>query len=108
MQKSKKIKDRKRISEDELLKTREESEKPKPPKIIKGITKENYDSYKMIRDLRALHESNKDYYEPKRINGAFNDNCVEYESNGDKDQILSIEEYLNMIRPCLSKIKDDH
>ena len=61
------IKDRKRISEDELLKTREESEKPKPPKTIKGITKENYDSYKMIRDLRALHESNKDFIMNQKI-----------------------------------------
>ena len=86
-----KIKDYKRMSEDELLKALEESEKPKTPKTIKEIRKENYDSDKIIRDLRALHESDEDYYEPKKINGAFNDNYVEYESNGDKDKRLSIE-----------------
>ena len=89
--KIRKIKDYKRMSEDELLKALEESEKPKPPKTIKEIRKENYDSDKIIRDLRALHESDEDYYEPKKINGAFNDNYVEYESNGDKDKRLSIE-----------------
>ena len=89
--KIRKIKDYKRMSEDELLKALEESEKPKPPKTIKEIRKENYDSDKIIRDLRALHESDEDYYEPKKINGAFNDNYVEYESNGDKDKKLSIE-----------------
>ena len=44
----------------------------------------------------------------KKTKGAFNDNCIEYESNGDKDKRLSIEEYFNMIRPYLSKIIDDH
>ena len=106
--KIRKIKDYKRMSEDELLKALEESEKPKPPKTIKEIRKENYDSDKIIRDLRALYESNEDYHEPKKINGAFNDNYVEYESNGDKDKILSVEEYLNMIRPYLSKKIGDH
>ena len=39
----------KRMSEDELLKALEESEKPKPPKTIKEIKKENYDSDEIIR-----------------------------------------------------------
>ena len=45
------------MSEDELLKAHEESEKPKPPKTINEIRKENYDSDKIIRDLIALYES---------------------------------------------------
>ena len=98
----------KRMPEEKLLKALEESEKPKPPEIIKEIRKENYDSDKIIRDLRALYQSNEDYYEPKKIKGAFNDNYVEYESNGIKDKRLSIEGYLNMIRPYLSNIMDDH
>ena len=56
----------KRMSEDELLKAFEESEQPKPPKTIKEIRKKNYDSDKIIRDSRALYESDEDYYEPKR------------------------------------------
>ena len=55
-----------------------------------------------------MYESKEDYYEPKNIKGFFNDKYVEYESNGDKDKILSIEDYLNMIRQYLSNIIDDH
>ena len=85
--KIRKIKGYKRMSEDKLLKALEKSEKPKPPKTIKEIGKENYDGDKIIRDLRALYESKEDYHEPARIRGAFNDNYVEYESNGDKDKL---------------------
>ena len=106
--KIRKIKGYKRISEDEFLKALEESEKPKPPKTIKEIRKENYDSNEIIRDLRALYESEEDYYEPQKTKGAFNDNYIEYESNGNKDKRLSIEEYLNMIRAYLSNVIDDH
>ena len=55
-----------------------------------------------------MHESQEEYYEPKRIKNAFNDNYVEYESNEDNDKSLSIEEYLKIIRPYLSNIIDDH
>ena len=55
-----------------------------------------------------MYESDENYYEPQKIKGAFNDNYVEYENNGDKDKRLSIEEYLNMIRPYLSNLIDDH
>ena len=74
------------MSEDELLKAFEESKKPKPLKTMKEIRKENYDSDKTIKDLIAWYESNEDYYESEKINGTFNDNYVEYESNGDKDK----------------------
>ena len=33
---------------------------------------------------------------------AFNSNYIEYESNSDKDKILTIKEYLDMIKPYLS------
>ena len=68
----------KRMSEDELLKVLEESEKPKPLKTIKEIRKAKYDSNEIIRDLSALYES-----------GAFNDNYIEYESNR-----IKIKDYL--------------
>ena len=55
--KIKKIEGYKRMSEDEFLKGLEESEKPKSPKSIKEIRKENYDSDKVRRDLRVLYES---------------------------------------------------
>ena len=39
---------------------------------------------------------------------AFDDIYVEYHSNGDKDKNVSIEEYINMIKPYLSDIINDH
>ena len=50
----------------------------------------------------------KTYYEPQKIKRAFDDNYIEYKSNGHKGKRLSIEEYLNMVRPYLSSIIDDH
>ena len=35
-------------------------------------------------------------------------NYIEYESKGDKDKIVLPEEYLNMIRPYLRDIINDH
>ena len=49
-----------------------------------------------------------DYYKPEKIYQAFDDSYVEYHSNGDTDKRLSIEEYLNMIKPYLSNMIDDH
>ena len=39
---------------------------------------------------------------------AFNSNCIEYESKENKDKILSIKKYLNIIRPFLSDTINDH
>lgn len=63
---------------------------------------------KIIRDIRTLIESHEEnYYESLRIGNAFSWNYIEYESNGDKNKILSTEEYLDKIRPYLSDIKID-
>ena len=62
----------------------------------------------MLRDIRTLFESDEeDYYEPVRLGNAFSSNYIEYESRGDKDKTLSIEEYLDKIRPYLSNIIND-
>ena len=46
----------------------------------------------------------EDYYEPIRISNAFCSNYIKYESNRYKDKTLSIEEYLDKIRPYLSNM----
>ena len=47
-----------------------------------------------LRDIRTLFDThNEDCYEPVRVNNAFDDNFVKYESNGDKEKTLSIEGY---------------
>ena len=43
-----------------------------------------------------------------KTKSAFNSNYIEYESRGDKDKNLSPKEYLDMIRPYLSDMIDDH
>ena len=39
----------------------------------------------------------EDYYRPIIVNSAFNNNYVIYESKGDKEKILTLNEYLDMI-----------
>ena len=56
----------------------------------------------------ALSEIDEDYYMQIRTKNAFNGNYVEYESKGDKDKNLSPEEYLDLIRPYLSNIINNH
>ena len=64
---------------------------------------------KVLRDIISLYESDKeDYYKPIRIGNAFSSNYIEYESNGDKDKTLFIDDYLDTIRQYLSDIINDH
>ena len=43
-----------------------------------------------------------------RIGNAFSSNFIEYKSHGDKDEALSIKDYLDEIKPYLSDIINDH
>ena len=56
--------------------------------------------------MRILFEQEKeeDYYEPERVNNFQNNNYIEYESNGDKNTKLSLDEYLNKIESYLRNI----
>ena len=54
-----------------------------------------------IRDTRTLFEQQEDYYEPERVNNIWNNNYIGYESNGNKNRNLSLDEYLNKIEPYL-------
>ena len=57
---------------------------------------------RIIRDIGALFEQEKeDYYKPKRVSNFWNNNYTEYESNGDKNRNLSLDEYLNKTEPYL-------
>ena len=52
---------------------------------------------RIIVDIGALFEQQEDYYKPKRVSNFWNNNYIEYESNGDKNRNLSLDEYLNKI-----------
>ena len=74
------------MSNDKLLSMLHKSEQTEKTKAIRDIKKENFDCDKILRDIRTLYGSEKDYYELVRTsNGnAFNNNYIEYESNRDK------------------------
>ena len=48
------------------------------------------------------------YYKPILIKSSFKENCKYYESRGDKDKKLSVEQYLYKIMPYLPDIINDH
>ena len=70
------------------------------------------EEYKGIRDLEYLfedvNENNDDYYKPILVKSSFNENYKKYESRGDKDKKLSVEQYLNMIIPYLKELINNH
>ena len=62
---------------------------------------------KIFRDIRNLfkHEEVRlDTSKPVRVGNFWSNNYIEYESNGDTNKTLSVEEYLNKIRPYLKDI----
>ena len=60
-----------------------------------------------IRNVRDLFDLSidEDYYKPIIVRGAFNGSYIQYESKG---QNLSIKKYLNMIKPYISDIINNH
>ena len=50
----------------------------------------------------------EDYYKPAEIKSAFDGGYMLYESRGDKDAKLSIDEYFDIIRPYLRGVIDNH
>ena len=74
--------------------------------------KKYYDKieYKGIRSVRNFSDLSTDeyYYKPIITNGAFNNNSIQYESKGNKGKTITTSECLDMIRPYLSDIINDH
>ena len=50
----------------------------------------------------------EDYYKPTEVKSAFDGSYMLYESKGDKDNNLSIDEYFDIIRPYLRDMIDNH
>ena len=81
-------------------------------KIIKDIRnffrlgKENKAiKYRILRAIRNFfeHEKEENYYKPVRASNFWSNNYIEYGSDDDRNKILSVEEYLNKIKPYLIK-----
>ena len=77
-------------------------------------TKKYYDyddiEYRGIRNVRNLFDLSidEDYYKLIIAKSAFNGSYIQYGSKGDKRKNLSIKKYLNMIKPYLSDIINNH
>ena len=61
------------------------------------------EEYKRIRDLEhffeEINESDENYYKPILVESSFKKGFKLYESRGDKNKTLSIEQHLNKIMP---------
>ena len=66
--------------------------------------------YHGIRDIENLFDAdnNDDYYKPILVKSSFNESYKYYESRGDKDKKLLIEQYFDVIKPYLSDLINDH
>ena len=66
--------------------------------------------YHGIRDIENLFDNvnDNDYYKPILVKSSFKENYKYYESRGDKDKKLSIEQYLDMIKPYLSDLINEN
>ena len=59
---------------------------------------------KILRDIKNLFE---EYYKLVRVNNFWSNKYIEYKSNCDRYQTLSVKEYLDKIRPYLKDIIND-
>ena len=65
--------------------------------------------YKGVRQIENLLDKiNENYSKPIKTKGAFNNNYMEYESRGDEDKKLSPKDYLDIVRPYLRDIINNH
>ena len=66
--------------------------------------------YHGIRDIENLFnaDNNDEYYKPILVESSFKENYKYYKSRGDKDKQLSMEQYLDMIKPYLSDLINEN
>ena len=61
---------------------------------------------RIFRNIKNLfeHEKGQRYYTPIRVSNFWSNKYIEYKSNDNRNKTLSVEEYLNKIRPYLKNI----
>ena len=76
-------------------------------KDLEKLQKYQYNiTYGLDYLFNELNEEN--HYEPTEIKNAFDGGYMLYETRGDKDAKLSIDEYVDIIRPYLKDVIDNH
>ena len=68
--------------------------------------KNNFRSF-YFRDVGSLFEQEDRYYKPIRVGNFWNNNCIDYESNGHRNKDLSLKEYVKETKPYLKDILTD-
>ena len=62
----------------------------------------------IIRNIsNPFGQEEEDYYKTVRIGNFWSRNYIEYESNGDRNKTLSLEEYLNRVKPYFQNSIND-
>ena len=61
----------------------------------------------MLKDNRTLFEQEDDYYNPKKVRKAWNNNHTEYETNGNKDKTYHQKNNLHYGMKELSRIQKE-
>ena len=79
-------------------------------KLKKDLNKIKIYQYNITSDISHLFNeiTKEDYYEPIEIKSAFDGSYIQYESRWDSDDNLSLEEYINIIRPYLRDMINNH
>ena len=79
-------------------------------KLNKDLNKIKIYKYNITHDMRNLFNeiTKENDYEPIEIKNAFDGSYIEYESRGDNNDNLSLEEYLNIIRQYLRDMINNH
>ena len=57
--------------------------------------------------MNLFEHEEQNYYKPLTVGNFWSNNYIEYGNNGDRNKILSIEEYLNKITPYIKDIIND-
>ena len=60
---------------------------------------------RILRDIKNFFEHEEEnYYKPVRVNNFWSNNYVAYKSNGGRKKTISVEKYLDKMRPYLRDI----
>ena len=60
-----------------------------------------------MEQLEILGQEEKDYYKSKRVSNLWDNSYIKYKRNGDGNRNLSLDEYLNKIKPYMRNIVID-
>ena len=79
-------------------------------KIKKDLNKIKICQHNITSDISHFFNeiTKENYYEPIEVKSAFDGSHIQYESRGDSDDNLALEEYINIIRLYLRDMNNNH